>query len=132
MTEGGFFCIRSSKQTLVSTSSTHAEMRAVFTLVKDLLFLIYVCYELQVELELPALIFEDNSAVITITTEENAYMKKCKHFLMVINYVREQINLGLVQINKIQGTKNNADLLTKKLRDGTFEDKKQALLGLED
>ena len=132
MTEGGFFYIRSSKQTLVSTSSTHAEMRAVFTLVKDLLFLIYVCYELQVELELPALIFEDNSAVITITTEENAYMKKCKHFLMVINYVREQINLGLVQINKIQGTKNNADLLTKKLRDGTFEDKKQALLGLED
>ena len=51
------------------------------------------------------MIFEDNSAVITVTTEENAYAKKCKHFLMVINYVREQINLGLIKINKIAGTK---------------------------
>ena len=104
-------------------------MRAVFTLVKDLMFLIYLCHELEVELELPALIFEDNSAVVTVTTEENAYAKKCKHFLMVINYVREQINLGLIKIQKIEGDKNNADLLTKKLRDGTFLPKKNALLG---
>ncbi len=102
-------------------------MRAVYTLVKDLLFLIYMCFELRVEL---AMIFEDNSAVVTVTTEENAYAKKCKHFLMVINYVREQINLGLIKIDKIAGTKNNADLLTKKLRDGTFLPKRNALLGL--
>ena len=132
LTGGGFFYIRSSKQALVSTSSTHAEMRAVFTLVKDLMFLIYLCYELGVELELPALIFEDNSAVVTVTTEENAYAKKCKHFLMVINYVREQINLGLIKIHKIKGDKNNADLLTKKLRDGSFLPKKNALLGSSD
>jgi hypothetical protein len=104
-------------------------MRAVFTLVKDLLFLIYICYELKVELHLPALIFEDNSAVVTVTTEENAYAKKCKHFLMLINYVREQINLGIIKIQKIAGEKNNADLLTKKLRDGSFVPKRNALLG---
>jgi hypothetical protein len=89
-----------------------------------------MCYELRVELQLPAMVFEDNSAVITVTTEENAYAKKCKHFLMVIIYVREQINLGLIKIEKIAGTKNNADLLTKKLRDGTFLPKRTALLGL--
>ncbi len=105
-------------------------MRAIYTLVKDLLFIIYICHELRVELQLPALILEDNSAVVTVTTEENAYAKKCKHFLMVINYVREQINLGLIKIDKIAGTKNNADLLTKKLRDGTFLPKRNALLGL--
>ena len=104
-------------------------MRAVFTLVKDLLFLMYLCHELRVELHLPALIFEDNSAVVTVTTEENAYAKKCKHFLMVINYVREQINLGLIKIQKIAGEKNNADLLTKKLRDGSFIPKRNVLLG---
>jgi hypothetical protein len=87
LTGGGYFYFRSSKQALVSTSSTHAEMRAIYTLVKDLLFLIYMCYELRVELQLPAMIFEDNSAVVTVTTEEYAYAKKCKHFLMVINYV---------------------------------------------
>ena len=130
LTGGGYFYIRSSKQALVSTSSTHAEMRAIYTLVKVLLFLIYMCHELRVELHLPAIILEDNSAVVTVTSEENAYAKKCKHFLMVINYIREQINLGLIKIEKIAGTKNNADLLTKKLRDGTFLPKRNALLGL--
>ena len=94
----------------MSTSSTHAEM---YTLVKDRLFLIFMCYELRVKLHLPAVIFEDNSAVITVTTEENAYKKKRKHFfLMVINYVKEQINLGLIKIDRIAGMKNNADLFT--------------------
>ena len=46
LTGEGYFYIRSSKQALVSTSSAHAEMRAIYTLVKDLLFLIYMCYEL--------------------------------------------------------------------------------------
>ena len=73
LTGGGYIYFRSSKQPLVFTSSTHAEMRAIYTLVKDLLFLIYLCYELRVELHLPALIFEGNSAVVTVTTEENAY-----------------------------------------------------------
>ena len=64
LTGGGYIYFRSSK---------HAEMRAIYTMVKDLLFLIYLCYELRVELHLPALIFEGNSAVVTVTTEENAY-----------------------------------------------------------
>ena len=43
----GTFYNRSAKQALVSTSSTHAEMRAIFTLVKDLLFLFSLCLDLQ-------------------------------------------------------------------------------------
>jgi hypothetical protein len=31
-------------------------------------------YEIRVVLQLPAMIFEDNSAVVTVTTEENAYV----------------------------------------------------------
>ncbi len=41
----GTFYNRSAKQTLVSTSSTHAEMRALYTLLKDILFIIYICSE---------------------------------------------------------------------------------------
>ena len=46
---------------------------------------------------------EDNSAVITVTTDELTYAKKCKHFLMLINYVREQVDLGIINILKIPG-----------------------------
>ena len=127
-TEGTFYN-RSAKQALVSTSSTHAEMRAIFTLVKDLLFIFSLCNDLKLDLKLPAIIMEDNSAVITITTDDQAYLKKCKHFLMVINYIREQVEFGLIEIRKIAGEDNTADLHTKPLRDGTFERHVGKILG---
>jgi hypothetical protein len=57
----GTFYNRNAKQTLVSTSSTPAEMRALYTLVKGTMFNIYLCSELNIELVLPTVIMEDNS-----------------------------------------------------------------------
>ena len=126
----GTFYNRSAKQSLVSTSSTHAEMRAIFTLVKDILYVLYICSELQLQLTLPAIIMEDNSAVITVTTDESAYAKKCKHFLMLINYVREQVDLGIIKILKIPGQNNMSDVLTKpNFNEKDFENKTDGLLG---
>jgi hypothetical protein len=126
----GTFYNRSAKQSLVSTSSTHAEMRAIFTLVKDILYVLSICLELSIELTMPAIIMEDNSAVITVTTDESAYMKKCKHFLMLINYVREQVDLGIIKIYKILGTENMADVLTKpNFNERDFESKMDSILG---
>jgi hypothetical protein len=74
---------------------------------------------------------EDNSAVVNVSNEESAYLKKCKHFIMmVVNYVREQLELGLIQVIKIKGKLNNADLHTKKLiRDKSFATKADNILG---
>jgi hypothetical protein len=66
----GTFHNRSIKQTAVATSSTHAEARAIFTLAKELNFFIALCQELQIPLELPAIIMEDNSAVITMANND--------------------------------------------------------------
>jgi hypothetical protein len=104
-------------------------MRAIFTLVKDLLFLFSISTDLQLPIQLPAIIMEDNSAVITITTDDQAYLKKFKHFLMVINYIREQVDMGLVEIQKIACEDNMADLHTKPLRDGAFERHAPKILG---
>ena len=126
----GSFHNRSQKQSLVSTSSMHSETRAIYTLVKDLIFLFLICRDLHVPVQLPAIIMEDNSAVITVTTVETAYTKKCKHFLMLINYIKEQVQLGLIRILKIDGNLNRADLHTKVLRDGSFAIKTNNILGL--
>ena len=126
----GTFYNRSAKQSLVSTSSTHAEMRAIFTLVKDIMYVLSVCLELDINLIMPAIIMEDNSAVITVTTDESAYMKKCKHFMMLINYVREQVDLGLIKIFKIPGAQNMSDVLTKpNFNEKDFESKIDGILG---
>lgn len=125
---GTFYC-KSSKQTAVTTSSTHAEMRAIYTLVKDILYVIQLCKDTGTDIKLPAIILEDNSAVITMATEEASYLKKCKHFIMVINYVREQVEAGLIAINKVKGTKNNSDILTKKVRDRSYKEKSDNIMG---
>ncbi len=66
---------------------------------------------------------------MTISNEESAYLKKSKHFIMVVNYVREQLELGLIQVLKIKGELNNADLHTKKLREKSFAVKADNIFG---
>ena len=51
----GTFYNRSAKQTLVSTSGH--------------LFIIYICSEVNISLLLPAVIMEDNSAVVTVPSQ---------------------------------------------------------------
>jgi len=105
-------------------------MRAIFTLVKDIMYVLSVCLELSINLVMPAIIMEDNSAVITVTSDESAYMKKCKHFLMLINYVREQVDLGIIKLLKIPGTQDMSDVLTKpNFNEKDFETKTDSILG---
>ena len=72
---------------------------------------------------------EDNSAVITMASNDTSYAKKCKHFLMVVNYVKEQIATGQIEAQKIFGKLNNADLHTKLLRSQAFTHMAAKILG---
>ena len=54
------------------------------------------------------------------SNNDTGYAKKCKHFLMVINYVKEQIDLGQIEARKIYGKLNTADMHTKPLRTSSF------------
>ena len=112
----GTFHNCSVKHTAVATLSTHTESRAIFTLAKKLIFINALCQELRIPLELPAIIMEDNSVVVTMVNSDTGYTKKCKHFLMVLNYIKEQIALGQIEARKIYGKLNVADMHTKPLR----------------
>jgi hypothetical protein len=128
--EVGTFYSKSSKQTLVATSSTHAEMRALYSLVVDVIFVIHLCEELGRPVKLPAIILEDNQPVIDVTTDINGRIKKCKHFLMLIDYVKEQIVIGLIAIRKVGTNDNIADMLTKIITGSEYTKKAQLLLGM--
>ena len=74
-------------------------------------------------------IMEDKSAVVTLANTATSYAKKCKHFLMVLNYIKEQISLGQIEAHKISGKLNNADLHTKPLRSSAFRTMAHKILG---
>ena len=127
----GTFYSKSKKQPLVTTSSTHAEMRALYEVIVDIIFTINLCEELHRPLKLPAIILEDNQPVIDLSKELSSRVKKCKHFLMLVNFIREQVANGLVQIQKVDTKDNIADILTKIISGSEFVRKANLLLGLE-
>ena len=126
----GTFYSKSSKQTLVTTSSTHAEMRAMFSLIVDIVYVVHLCEEIGRPVKLPAVVMEDNQPVIDVTSSVSSRTKRCKHFLMLVNYVREQVVTGLIQIRKVPTVDNLADVLTKIVTGGEFQTKAGLLFGL--
>jgi hypothetical protein len=65
-------------------------------------------------------------------TQQNANgMKKCKHFLMSIAYIKECILRGLVSLNKIHTKHNPADILSKPSYGADFAIKRNRMLGIE-
>jgi hypothetical protein len=130
--EIGTFYVRSKKQTLVATSSTHAEVRALYQLVIDIVFVVNLCDELQRSIELPAVVLEDNQPAIDLSQSLSGRVNKCKHFLMLVHYIREQVAAGLIEISKVPTEENVADLLTKGLTGQSFLQKADHLLGITD
>ena len=72
---------------------------------------------------------EDNSAVVTMANNDSGYTKKCKHFFMVLNYIKEQIALGQIEARKICRKLNTADMHTKPLRSSEFLSMAHKILG---
>ena len=63
---------------------------------------------------------EDNSAVVAMANSDSGYTKKWKHFLIVLNYIKEQNALGQIEDGNIYGKLNTADMHTKPLRSAEF------------
>jgi hypothetical protein len=127
--EIGCFYSKSAKQQLVTTSSTHAEMRALYSLAIDIVFLVHLCEELGRPLELPAIVMVDNQPVIDLIHGPFVKAKRCKHFLMLVAWVRERVEHGYFELAKVATADNVADILTKIITGGNYKTKAHLLLG---
>ena len=125
----GTFYSKSSKQTLISTSSTHAEARALYVLIQDIVYVYHLCEELHRPLLLPVIVFEDNQPLIDLSAEFSGKSKRCKHFLMLVHYIREKVEEGLISIEKIPSKFNWADIYTKVVVGNEFQRATDHILG---
>ena len=127
----GSFYSKSSKQQLVATSSTHAEVKALYQLSVDILYLINLSDEIQRPISLPAVVMEDNNPTVQLSSSLSSRIKRSKHFLMLINFIRQQVSLGLIEVSKVASADNIADVLTKALPWSDFAPKAARLLGID-
>ena len=108
-----FYHSKSQKQKLIATSSTHAEIRALYDLTIQLIFLINFFDEIDRPITTPAIIFEDNQPAIDLVTNTTGKFGKSKHFIMITNFVREQVTKCLLEVRKINTLLNIYNVLTK-------------------
>ena len=127
--ELGTFYSKSQVIKHVVTSSTHAELRALYLLTTDILFVINLCDELYRPLQLPSIVFVDNQPLIDLVEATTPRPKRSKHFLMLVDFIRDQVASGYLQLKKVPSIDNIADILTKIVTGNSFQRKRDILLG---
>lgn len=128
----GKFYSKSVKQSTVSTSSTHAEGIAMFTLIKLIIYIETLCKEIGRPLKLPINVLEDNDALIILMNKDEGVSNRTRHFLMLIHYCREQVQSGLISVSHVDSEENIADIGSKAIYGQDFVFKRQGLMGLQE
>ena len=125
---GAAICWRSTKQSLVATSSNHAEIIAMYEASRELVWLrnmtAHVLKEsgLSVgqEKEEPMIIYEDNAACIAQLKEGYIKGDRTKHILPKFFFTHDLQKAKEVQVVQVRSSDNSADLFTKSLPTSTF------------
>lgn len=112
---GAMFYCKSSKQSIVTLSSTEAEIVAGVECVKEVIWLRNQLAELGFPQIEPTIIFADNSSMITLASDFSGNHKRVKHYLIRINFLLEQVRARIIEFRKVPGPNNTSDMFTKPL-----------------
>lgn len=118
---------RSTKQTLVATSSNHAEILALHESSRECVWLrsliehIRRSCQLSPTTDTPTTIFEDNAACIAQMREGFIKGDRIKHISPKFFYTHELQKNGEIDVQQVRSTDNLADLFTKSLPKSTFQ-----------
>ena len=125
----GKHCIKtwSSTQEAVALSSAEAEFYAMIEAVIRAKGVINVMVELGFEVKPNLRLHTDSSAAKSFVSRKG--LGKMKHLEIRDLWLQREVALGKVGVNKVDGTKNPADLMTKYLRKEEIESRLE-LMGL--
>ena len=125
----GAFYSRSTKQTMVTLSSTESELYSAVEATKDIQYFRTLLKWAGYEQLQPTPLYVDNKSLIVLAQQFSGNHKRVRHFLARINYMIEQVELQTVKLIHLSGTDLKADTLTKPLPRHSFETHTDKLLG---
>jgi len=116
------------KQPTVALSSTEAEYVALASAVTELIWLKGLMCDLDIQIEEPIIIYEDNQSCIHLLDKWEH--RRLKHVDVKYNFVRDMYQKGIIDVKYIPSREQKADILTKGL---TFElfAKNRSVLGIQ-
>ena len=107
-------CWKSNKQSTVSRSSAEAEYRSLTSTVAEVVWLIGLFKELGLSIQLPLDISCDSKSAIQIAAN-SVFHERTKHIDIDGHFIREKIQLGLINTVYLASAEQPADILTKGL-----------------
>ena len=81
-----------------------------------------------IKVEEPVDLYVDNLPAVTLSDEGN-HLKRSKHFIVRMTFVKDQVELGIFKVNHIDGSLNFSDILTKVLRGHLLKTHTDGILG---
>ena len=119
---------KTSKQSLVATSTPEAEYIAISTVARKIGWARSFLNELGFKQHKPTTVWEDNAGAIV--TANSVITEASKHLELRYHYAREAVANGIIEVKKIGTQDQVADTLTKPLAKESFE-KFRSLLKLQ-
>lgn len=118
---------RSTKQTLVATSSNHAEILALYEASRECVWLRSLIQHVRSSCQLssiagiPNIIYEDNEACIRQIREGFIKGDKTKHIAPKFFFTHELQKNNEIEVKQVRSSNNLADLFTKSLPKSVFQ-----------
>jgi hypothetical protein len=109
----------SCNDSLVAHSSAESEIRAADKIIRTIIFVKDVLTWIGLAVSQAVTIYVDNEAMIDIATTMKA-SDNLKHINICINYIREKVNDGTVELKPIDTLYNISDIHTKCLTGTPF------------
>lgn len=116
----------SRKQGSVSLSTTEAEYKASAHAAQECIWLRRLLEDLHVKFDQPVPIHGDNLSAIKLTSNP-VFHARTKHIELEHHFIREKVLEGIIEMVAVRSEDNVADIFTKALPKGPFEDLRSKL-----
>lgn len=116
---GGVVAWQSRLQKCVSLSTTEAEFIAATEAMKEMLWMRRFTIELGLK-QKRYVVFCDNQSAIHLA-KNSSFHSRTKHIDTRYHWIREALDSGLLELEKIHTDDNGSDMMTKVLSRGKFE-----------
>ena len=126
---GGTIFAKSSKQKLVTWSSTEAELVAVHDAMGHAIHVRAIIEEL-VDLSWPIILYQDNQSTISLISSQEAVGQRSRHINLRYFSIREYVENDVVIVQYLPTSLMKADILTKPLSGALFTIMRDWILNL--
>lgn len=121
--------VQSSKQKLVSKSSTEAELIALSDSVGQVIWVRdFIKYQGYPDIS-PAVVYQDNKSTISLVANGPTNAPGTRHIHIRYFFVRDRVEQGDVKVEYLSTDKMISDFFTKPLQGTAFKEKQRLLLG---